>query len=106
MSNLGEEIFGTLVFDGKTFEVGYRFNGPSWHQGGYSKCLRIYNGNDTGGTSISGHEYFGDDKFEVLSADVGVKTLKLEMSYPLTNKEDRYNFDSNKSKFVLITKKN
>jgi hypothetical protein len=59
----GEEIQGTFVFNDIIFEAGYRFNGPHYHQGGYNKCLRIYNGKDDNGNSISGHDYFGDDKF-------------------------------------------
>ncbi len=69
----GEEIFGTFVLDGTTFDASYRFDGLIGHQGGYSKCLFI------GG----GHDYFGDDKFQVEKASIYYDEVLIHLASPL-----------------------
>ncbi|ARF10032.1 hypothetical protein Indivirus_9_9 [Indivirus ILV1] len=87
------EIPGLIILDGITFDVGYRFGGSVNHQGGYSKCLRIYNGKK-GQQIINGHDFFGDDKFEVLSSDENANNIVLELSWPLVEVNKRYNDDT------------
>lgn len=108
MTQLGEEISGTIRFNGIDFEAGYRYNGPTWHQGGFTKCLRIYSGKNKFGSNVYGHDYFGDDKFMVEEATITQDEVLLELSFPLHEKNDltKYNpntFDADK-KVVLKRK--
>ena len=98
----GHEIHGTFTLNGITFSAGYRFGGHLYHQGGYSQCLRIYDGKQANGIAVSGHDYFGDDKFEVVKASDYVGDMVLELSFPL-HKEGEYNY--NASKTVILVKK-
>ena len=83
MSDLGEEVHGTFTYKGAKFDAGYRSGGPLYHQGGYKKCLKLYNGVDSKGEKISGHEYFGDDKFGIKEVkNIDENTLKIIMEYP------------------------
>ena len=100
---LGKEIFGKVRIDRILFEVGYRYGGDLCHQGGFNRCLRIYEGIDPTNTVVSGHEYFGDDKFEVVNANIYVDDLVLTMSFPLLKESERYKPESiNKSRILFI----
>ncbi len=108
MSNFRQqmsEIPGTIVIDDITFDVGYRFGGPLNHQGGYAKCLRIYNGKK-GRDIISGHKYFGDDKFEVKSDTITATSVELELTWPLTEASKRYSAETFNASTKLVMKKN
>ena len=76
----GTEIQGVFNFNGIVFNAGYRSGYPKYHQGGYAKCLRIYEGY-LNGDKINGHEYFGDDKFGVNSVEKDANKLILTMDY-------------------------
>lgn len=76
------EILGQITHDNKTWNVGYRYGGDRQHQGGYAQCLRIYNSTD----KESGHGYFGDDKFEIVSAEKVNSGYMLTLSWPLSAK--------------------
>ena len=105
MSEKGKEIFGEFTLDGIVFEAGYRYGGDLGHQGGYHKCLRIYSGKDATNNRIDGHGYFGDDKFEVASMEEYVDDIVLQLTFPLTRKEDRYKIFNNGSKTIIIKRK-
>lgn len=51
----GKYYNGTFEYNNKVFNCEVRFDGPTYHQGGFDKCLKI----------INGHEYFNDDKFRI-----------------------------------------
>jgi hypothetical protein len=75
----GTEIQGSFVFDGLRFNAGYRCGFPREHQGGYDKCLKIYNGPQY----LSAHEYFGDDKFKVNRVEECAGGLMIHLDFGL-----------------------
>lgn len=79
------EIQGTFVFEGQIFKAGYRYNYPSYQQGGYDKCLVIYYKADN--QFIHSHDVFGDDKFEVDDATITDQKVILTLHFPLCRKE-------------------
>jgi hypothetical protein len=110
-------ISGTMVFDGITFNIEFRF-GDRNNCGGFDNCLKINNGKKNcsfiqNDYTISGHGYFGDDKFNVKSVrkvdfgrilNIG-DVLQLELAYPLHSKVGfsfDYDFKLNESKIVLM----
>ncbi len=88
------EVFGQFTLDNITFEASYRYDGETVRQGGFHKCLVIYGGKTESGTRVSGHEYFGDDKFEVTKADTYVDDIVLHLSFPLSKEETRYTLEN------------
>ena len=104
MSEKGKEIFGEFTLYGIVFEAGYRYGGNLNHQGGYHKCLRIYSGK-AATNRIDGHQYFGDDKFEVESMVEYLDNIVLQLTFPLARKEDRYKVFNDSSKTIIIKRK-
>ena len=85
-TNKGEimaEVFGTITVDGITFEAGYRTEDVR-NQGGYERCLKLYG---------KGHEYFGDDKYEVKKMTKCDDHLLLDLDYALVSSRDRNKID-------------
>jgi len=80
------EIRGSFEYNNLVFQAGYRYGGHYQDQGGYGKCLRIYHANN--GT-LYPHDYFGDDKYEVASADIQSDKVILTMRFPL-DREDEF----------------
>jgi hypothetical protein len=98
----GKEILGTFQLDNITFEGGYRYDGNRNHQGGYEKCLRIYNGKDGDNNNIWGHNYFGDDKFEVINAVIYPNQVTLTLRYPLCKKSSHFTLVGDNRTIILI----
>jgi hypothetical protein len=98
------ETFGTITIDDITFEASCRSRGDLRYQGGFAKCLVIYSGTDKDGNKISGHDYFGDDKFEVIQTSNYIDDMSLYLTFPLSKKEDRYT-PENMCKSKILTLK-
>lgn len=83
------EYYGWFKIDGIRFSASYRTSGDS-SCGGYRLCLKINNGAD-GKKQYYGHDYFGDDKYEVTTANTSVlghgifigDIIELTMKHPL-----------------------
>lgn len=93
------EISGTFSFDGQSYKAGYRYGGKWYDQGGYSKCLRIYN--NVINQSIYAHDIFGDDKFDVENAVIENDKVILTMRFPLCRKDD---FNPLASRIIIINR--
>ena len=103
MTNIGQIIFGYFTFANIVFEANYRFDGPTYNQGGFQKCLAISQGKDDNGYNVIGHSYFGDDKFRVEKAEFFVDKIILHLNYPLRS---RCQYTNEKMQIVTLIRKN
>ena len=84
-------VCGTFEFNGATFNCQFRDStNPSWNQRCFSKCLIINNGKTEDGKPTDGHNYFGDDKFEVSDAYLRGDTYVLTLKNPLRWVDDMW----------------
>ena len=83
-------VYGTFVFDDATFNAEYRYGNTDkpLNQRGYAKCLIINRGTKASGELTDGHSYFGDDKYEVKSAEFSSDTIVLNLEVSLSNPEN------------------
>ena len=89
----GKYYSGTFEFGGIVWDCEVRFDGQWYHHGGYEKCLMIKRG----------HDYFGDDKFEIVTFEVVGDTLVVNLKYNLCQKE-QFVPDGDKQIMVKINK--
>lgn len=98
-------VFGTFTLNGATFDAEYRESTSTniMSARGFGKCLIIGRGKDVYGSSTDGHSYFGDDKWEVVSAVSYLDDVILTLKCSLRDLSDPDPF--NMIKEVTLSKK-